>query len=122
MQACIATARRHDRADYWRRRLRLYTGLLWLACFAGGFLLLGVLARQYAVGGYFIGSGWGHLLAVILPLVVLLMAASVAVIAANDEPARPIRPRPSKLHIPPVPAASWPASAFERPPRRTLVA
>lgn len=118
MQAVLATAARHDRTDYWRRRARLYMRLLWAVGIAGILLLLGVLARNYGWGGDFADSQWGHLLFVVLPLVTLLVPTTLAMISAEDQiPLRPILLGARRTHPLPIPASCWPATNFKRPPR-----
>lgn len=119
----VATSCRLDRAAFWRLRQRQYTVFLWIACVAGPLLAIGSIARILGVDSEFVMSAWGHLFLIVLPLVLLLVAAAFTLITVEaGMPARPILLRAHKPRTPPVPAAFWPASAFERPPRCALVA
>ncbi|HYG05411.1 MAG TPA: hypothetical protein VD865_03245 [Stenotrophomonas sp.] len=123
MQTCVVSRLRLDRDAFRRLRLRQYEIFLWLACVSGSLFALGSIARISGFDSDFVMSAWGHLFLVALPLALLLAAAVLTLIAAEaGMPARPILLRAHKPRTPPVPAASWPASTFERPPRRALAA
>jgi hypothetical protein len=123
MQSRLISPLRVDRDAFRRLRLRQYKIFLWLTCVSGSLFAFGSIARISGFDSDFLMSAWGHLFLVVLPHALLLAGAVLTVIAAESGmPARPILPLAHKPRTLPVPTASWPASTFERPPRRTLMA